>query len=394
MGLVYKHEKSLFIISAILSALVWGALIIGTFGVVLIYIILIYIFFLFGHSAFISNLKGNGVKIGPDQYPDLYNKLTENCKKIDLVTVPDAYILRTDVFNALATRFLGRNFVVLFSDVVDAFEDKPSAIDFYIGHELGHIHRKHLLWSGFLLPASILPLLGAALRRAEEYTCDRYGATCCENEEDIKIAISAIATGNTYWKIINIESYLKQITYTGDFWMSFQELTSDYPWLTKRMATAISFKTNKEIFHPSRHFLAWVLSIFVPRFGGGGGIVSLMMTIAIIGILAAVAIPSYNSYIRTAKIHNGMEMVVEVKQKIEEYAKEKNEWPENKTVVGISSRIGGKSAENLVVANGGIYITIVEGEELVFIPSYSEGVFTWDCTESTVKSNDLPIECR
>ncbi len=266
MELVYKHEKPLFRIAVVLSALFWVAITIGTFGVVLIYLLLGYLFFLFAHSAFISHLKGSGVKISETQYPDLYEKLVQGCNKVGLKEIPEAYLLRTDYFNALATKFLGRYFVVLFTDVVDALADKPGAIDFYIGHELGHIHRKHLTWNTFIMPASILPVLGTSLRRAEEYTCDRYGVACCGEQDEIQAAIAAIAAGDTRWKSLNLSSYLSQIELTRGFWMSFNELTGDYPWLTKRMATSIALSKGEEIKHPRRHLFAWILSFFIPRF--------------------------------------------------------------------------------------------------------------------------------
>ena len=169
----------------------------------------------------------------------MYEKLVRGCEKVGLNEIPEAYLLRTDFFNALATRSLGGYFVVLFTDVVDALESQPGAIDFYIGHELGHIHRKHLTRRTFIMPASVLSVIGTALRRAEEYTCDRYGVACCQSEDDITAAMAAIGAGDSRWKSINIDSYLKQIAYTNGFWMSFNELISDYPWLTKRMSARL-----------------------------------------------------------------------------------------------------------------------------------------------------------
>ncbi len=146
MNLVYKHEKPLLLVTAVLAVAIWLALILGTLGIVLLYLLVGYVFFLFAHSAFISHLKGSGVRISREQYPDLYDRLIRCCEKVGVKEVPEAYLLRTDFFNALATKFLGRHFVVLFTDVVDALEERPDAIDFYIGHELGHIHRRHLSW--------------------------------------------------------------------------------------------------------------------------------------------------------------------------------------------------------------------------------------------------------
>ena len=403
MELVYKHEKTLFTITAILSGLLWLILIGVTFGIALLYILFGYLFFLFAHSAFISYLKGTGVKISQEQYPDLNERLLRGCEKVGLKEIPEAYILRMDYFNALATRFLGRHFVVLFTDVVDALEDQPGAIDFYIGHELGHIHRKHLVWNGFIMPGSIFPLLGSALRRAEEYTCDRYGAACCQSEDDIKAAIAAIAAGDTRWKSINVDAYLNQIAETNGFWMSFNELNSDYPWLTKRMATAIAAKRGEDIKHPRRHLFAWILSIFIPRAGGGagGGIVSLMITIAIIGILAAVAIPQYQTYIEKSRYMSAYIEATMVQNKVNAYAIEHQEWPSSMQDLGFES----DSLDNpeskysislydngMIGANVG---TSAAGEEqyIVLEPSVTDGEINWICYGDNAVEGSLPGDC-
>ena len=91
MELVYKHEKTLFTITAILSGLLWLILIGVTFGIALLYILLGYLFFLFAHSAFISYLKGTGVKISQEQYPDLHERLIRGCEKVGLEEIPEAY---------------------------------------------------------------------------------------------------------------------------------------------------------------------------------------------------------------------------------------------------------------------------------------------------------------
>lgn len=401
MDLVYKNEKPLFLIAATLSAVFWLALTVGTFGIVLLYLLLGYLFFLFAHSAFISHLKGSGVKISAEQYPDLYEKLTRGCEKVGLDDVPEAYLLRTDFFNALATKFLGRHFVVLFTDVVDALESQPGAIDFYIGHELGHIHRKHLTWSSFIMPASVLPLLGSALRRAEEYTCDRYGVACCESEDDIKAAIAAIAAGDTRWKSINIDSYLKQISDTNGFWMSFNELTSDYPWLTKRMATSLALSKGDEIKHPRRHSFAWILSLFIPRFGSNGAS-SLLVTVAIIGILAAVALPAYQDYIERVRFTSAFTSAQDVQSKVTEYVVSNNEWPASLQSLGYAIDELNDAANNIeidVYDNGVVGAKVGvdesgEGQYIVIEPEVIDGDLAWTCYGENVLVKYLPEPCQ
>jgi Zn-dependent protease with chaperone function len=402
MNLVYKHEKALFAIAALLSGIFWTVLVVGTLGLFLIYLLIGYVVFLFAHSAFISHLKGTGVRISETQFPDLYETLKQSCAKIGLKDIPEAYVLRTGFFNALATKFLGKHFVVLFSDVVDALQDQTSAIDFYIGHELGHIHRKHLAWKLFVAPASILPLLGAALRRAEEYTCDRYGVACCQSAVDIKAAIAAIAVGDTRWKSIDIKTYLDQVAFTSGFWMSFNELIADYPWLTKRMATALALKEGKEIDHPGRHWFAWILSVFVPRLGAGGAAGSMIIIVAMIGILAAVAIPAYQDFTERARFANVYTESLEVQHKVDAYMAQTGELPTSMQSLGYEN-------DTLVLENHqaeiGLYDDGVIGAKIgmtkegndryiVLKPELGEAGLSWSCYGDNIESNLLPPACR
>jgi len=401
MGLVYRKEKTLFTIAVIFSALFWVALVVGTIGIALLYLLLGYLVFLFAHSAFISHLKGTGVRITPDQYPDLHARLLRCCEKVGVTEIPEAYLLRTDFFNALATRFLGKYFVVLFTDVVDALEDQNDAIDFYIGHELGHVHRKHLAWSSFLFPASILPLLGPALRRAEEYTCDRYGTACCQSEDDVKAALGAIAAGDSRWKTINIDAYRNQVAETSGFWMSLNELTGDYPWLTKRMATCVALKNGEEIKHPRRHLFAWLLACFIPRFGTGG-LASMLVVIAVIGVLAAVAIPAYQDYTERARLDALYSDMEPVSTEVTDFVEQHSSWPASLQDLGYQDKSLPGSLSNMAIAIydngviGGQVGETTDGEDqyLVLEPSIEEGVVSWHCYGQNIPDKRLPSRCK
>ena len=417
MELPYKNEKKLFIISCVIAAIFWLLITAVTLGTVFIYLLLLYLFFLFAHSAFISHLKGNGVRITEEQFPDLYQSLVRNSEKVGLHHVPEAYILRTDFFNALATRFRGRNFVVLFSDVVDALETQPGAIDFYIGHELGHLHRKHLQWGPFLVFAAWVPLLGPAYRRAQEYTCDRYGAMCCNDDADVVAAISTMSAGDTRWTSLNLDAYLTQINETSGFWMSFNELNNDYPWLTKRMAAALFFRQDKEISFPSRHGFAWFLSAFIPRFGGGP-VVSMIIAMVIVfylAITAAVAIPAYQDYIDKAEnasenisiqmeLEQAYQVALPLQDKMDLYAKvNEGAWPTSLDEIGVSQQELADSSgryEIDIYDEGIIGIEVWtngEGEQyLVIEPMVDEenGDIVWVCYGQDIDEEILPLECQ
>ncbi|BBL72438.1 M48 family metallopeptidase [Methylogaea oryzae] len=295
MDLVYPKEKTLFAILLLLAIPIWLALIVGTLGTALLYLLAGFVFYLFAQSGLIAYLKGNTVAISPTQFPDLHERIQRGAKQLDM-EAPQAFLLHEGgIFNAFATRFLGKHYIALYSDVVDALDDRPDAMDFYIGHELGHIKRKHLMWKTLLLPVSWLPLLGAAYARACESTCDRHGLACCRSAEDARFGLAALAAGGKRWKTLRQDEYAHQASEHAGFWMSFHELCSDYPWLSKRMSALLQLAQRREPQMPARNPLAYLFALFVPRVGGAPGAGGLML-IAVIGIMAAVAIPAYQDF--------------------------------------------------------------------------------------------------
>lgn len=297
MTLVYPKERTLFTLLAILAGIFWLALIAGTFGIALLWLLAGFLAYLFIQSGFISYLKGTGVRVSADQLPDLHEAFTACCDKLAIPASerPELYVLNADgILNALATKFLSRKYVVLYSSVVDALEARPSALRFYIGHELGHIKRGHLNWTTFLLPVAWLPLIGPAYSRAREYTCDLHGAACCDSREDAIFAIGALAAGGHAWKRMNYSHYMQQANETSGFWMSFHELTGAYPWLTKRARHVVCAFEGNTYQRPARHPFAWLFALFVPH--GGAGMGAVFVVVFVIGILAAVAIPAYQDY--------------------------------------------------------------------------------------------------
>ncbi|MGI2158318.1 M48 family metalloprotease [Shewanella baltica] len=293
--IVYSKEKSLFTLLAIISGIVWAALIIGTLGMALLYVLMFFIIYLFSHSAFISYLKGTAVEINAEQFPELHKQYLACCERLEMRQPPRAYLLAADgMLNALATRFLGRNYIVLFSSIVDALESDKDALNFYIGHELGHIRRNHIGKAPFLVFATWLPLVGAAYSRACEYTCDLHGLRCCNSLRSATNAVAVLAAGVEQWKRMNVDQYIRQARESSGFWMSLHELNGSYPWLTKRMARVDAKAQGTDYTPPSRSAWAFVFSLFMPRMGTAGG--GLIIFAAIIGVAAALALPAYKQY--------------------------------------------------------------------------------------------------
>jgi Zn-dependent protease with chaperone function/Tfp pilus assembly protein PilE len=402
MELVYKNEKRLFGLMLVLSVLVWAGLLLGTKGLVLVYALFIFLFYCFAQSALVSYIKGTGVRITEEQYPDLKQQIDACCRKLDVEKEPQAYLLQMGgMMNAFATRFLGRDFLVLYSEVVDGLAHNPDALNFYIGHELGHIKRKHLSWSTVLAPASVLPLVGAAYARAREYTCDRHGLAACDNPVNAEHGLAVLAAGGKRGRGLNAQAYVDQ-SRTEGFWMSFHELVGDYPWLVKRMAAVRALAAGREPSQPSRSFLAGLLALFVPRLGvAGAGAANVMVTVALIGILAAVAIPAYQGYTQKASTTAAYEVGHDATIKVGAYYMVNQAIPSTLEEAGV--RLTNNNAVNVVqydpdTAEVRVLTSVATAQgigTLVFSPSLDGNKrVVWRCSGENLASTALPTACH
>lgn len=231
--LVNPKEKQYFVIALIISIVIYLLLIVSIIGAV--YLIFGAICFLFMQGLFIGNLKGNGIRISENQFPDVYRLTKELSEKIGLDSVPSVYIIQAGgLLNAFATRFLSRDFVVIYSDVFElAYEKGESALAFVIGHELGHLKRKHITKRIYVLPVMCIPFFGVAYSRACEYTCDRFGANVCP--EGAANGLMVLAAGKKLYQEVNQEEYLRQINTEDGFWVWFSEKLASHPNLPKRL---------------------------------------------------------------------------------------------------------------------------------------------------------------
>jgi len=402
-NLVYPNEKRLLAVATIFSALIWLLIVVGTVGVALFYIGMLYIFFLFAHSHFISYLKGEGVLITAEQYPDLDKMVRESCNKLGMAEAPEAYLIQMGgLFNALATRFLGRNFIVLYSDVVDAMESNPDALRFYIGHELGHIMRGHLKWGPWLIPARLLPLIGKAYSRAREYTCDRFGLAVCLKPQDAMQGMAALAAGGKRWDSINHNRFILQGEQTGGFWMSYHEYCSPYPWLVKRMAWLNALSVGKEPKFPSRDPAAAVLAFF-------GSAKPLIFFTIFIGYMALIIVQAKEHTSPTmplgtistgtaADVAAVLASVAPAKAGVEQFVAEKNAWPKDNVEAGVPklSTDYAMLVDSVVIDDGVITILFtgdLSHHALKLSSDVKDGQVVWECTSETFTQAELPEGC-
>ncbi|EMS2706382.1 pilin, partial [Neisseria gonorrhoeae] len=86
----------------------------------------------------------------------------------------------------------------------------------------------------------------------------------------------------------------------------------------------------------------------------GFTLIELMIVIAIVGILAAVALPAYQDYTARAQVSEAILLAEGQKSAVTEYYLNHGEWPENNTSAGVASsdKIKGKYVQKVEVAKG------------------------------------------
>lgn len=150
-------------------------------------------------------------------------------------------------------------------------------------------------------------------------------------------------------------------------------------------------------------------------------LIELMVVIAIIGILAAVALPAYQDYTVRAKIAESLSLASEVQSTVKEYYKHHTKFPKNNLEAGApkAEHLLGNYVSSIEVAEGALHITMgnkvnhpIQGKVLTIRPIYVEesptSPISWVCggdqppkgmkaageNKTNIDDKYLPVSCR
>ncbi len=137
----------------------------------------------------------------------------------------------------------------------------------------------------------------------------------------------------------------------------------------------------------------------------GFTLIELMIVVAIIGILAAIAIPAYQDYTIRAQVSEGLNLAAGAKAAITEFTQDRGNFPSDNATAGIApaGQITGKYVGTVTNAAGVITINyagdahaLLTGANLMLSPFTNAGSVEWTCssTDASIAPRHLPAACR
>lgn len=139
----------------------------------------------------------------------------------------------------------------------------------------------------------------------------------------------------------------------------------------------------------------------------GFTLIELMIVVAIIGILAAVAIPAYQDYTIRAQVSEGLSLASGAKTAMAEYYNQRGTFPADNASLGLSAaaNIDGSYVSSVDAGSAGgvgvIQVTYgnnvnaqISGDVLEVSAVTSAGSIQWVCRSTSLEDKYLPTNCR
>jgi len=165
----------------------------------------------------------SAARVGPDQFPQLWEDYLEACEILDLAEPPELYVTQTPFVNAGAVG-VDHPFVVINSAMLSLLSrDEVRCI---LGHELGHCMSGHALYKTMLrllirltILALQVPVGGIALYsiiaalmewdRKSELSADRAGLLVCQ-DPSVAYAVQMKLAGGGMTEQMDVDAFVRQ----------------------------------------------------------------------------------------------------------------------------------------------------------------------------------------
>ena len=144
----------------------------------------------------------------------------------------------------------------------------------------------------------------------------------------------------------------------------------------------------------------------------GFTLIELMIVVAIIGILAAVAIPQYQNYVARAQVSEALSLASGAKTAVVEYYTTNGEWPSSNADIGLAdpTDITGQYVRSVMIQGGTTpqgWISVffknqpdvnerISGGVMILDPTDNGGSISWVCINGSTPniSDYLPSVCK
>jgi type IV pilus assembly protein PilA len=188
--------------------------------------------------------------------------------------------------------------------------------------------------------------------------------------------------------------------------MSFHEITSDYPWLVKRVEHVTAVSQGKAYKPPRRNLFAWLPALLVFR-AGPTGMLGALVWVYIIGIMAAIAIPAYQDYIARSQMSEAIQIAGALESPLADFHQKNQAWPSGLAEDYPKSNVGRYTDTVTLVGADGEVIGIMATMKTAGVNRMiagktvelwtNDGGQTWQCgpgDADPVEPKYLPASCR